>query len=145
MPYWIRFEGHRLAVGCDIAAPAPLVWRWIADTRFWPRWGPSVRGVVGRGRRLHEGYTGRVETVLGLGLPFRVTGFEEGRYWGWTVGGVSATGHRVTPLSGGRCRLAFTLPVWAAPYGVVCLLALRNLRRIARRSTASRGGWRGGG
>lgn len=41
-------------------------------------------------------------------------------------------------MSPDRCRLTFGVPVWAAPYGRVCLLALVRLRRLRARTPCAR-------
>jgi hypothetical protein len=42
-------------------------------------------------------------------------------------------------MSPARCRLTFAVPVWAAPYGLICLLALNRLRRLLARAPFARG------
>jgi hypothetical protein len=60
--------------------------------------------------------------------------FEPVRYWDWRVGGITATGHRVDPLGPHHCRLAFTMPRWAAPYRVICRAALKRIERLLAQS-----------
>lgn len=116
-----------------ISAPAPVVWRLITDTRAWPRWGPSVRAVEAPHRFIRPGDTGRVQTALGLWLPFRITAqdWEPGRHWRWIVAGVPATGHRVTPTGPDTCTLEFTIPAWAPFYRPVCAAAVRRIAALA--------------
>jgi hypothetical protein len=113
-----------------IDAPATAVWRLITDTRVWPRWGPTVRAVDCRDRYIRVGSTGRVQTPIGLWLPFAVERFEPENYWDWRVGGVAATGHRVEPSGPQRCELTFSVPCWAFGYGVVCRAALNRIARL---------------
>ena len=131
------------SVSRRVAAPAEAVWTLLTDTRRWPEWGPSITGaepapadapaaVLGPGSR------GRVGTVLGVALPYAVTGFEAGRYWSWSVAGVPATGHRVTPQAGG-CLVTFTVPWWAPAYLPVCALALRRIEQLAAATGAPPG------
>jgi uncharacterized protein YndB with AHSA1/START domain len=117
-----------------IDAPAARVWRLLTDTRAWPAWGPSVRAVTCRDRFIRAGSRGRVQTAVGVWLPFVVTAFEPHAYWDWRVAGLTATGHRVDAVAPDRCRLTFSVPVWAAPYGWVCRLALRRIGRLVKAS-----------
>ncbi|WP_326966499.1 hypothetical protein [Arthrobacter sp. CG_A4] len=73
-----------------------------------------------------------MRTILGVALPYTVTGFEAGRYWSWSVAGIPATGHRVIPQEGGAL-VTFTVPWWAPAYLPVCALALRRIERLATR------------
>jgi hypothetical protein len=75
-----------------------------------------------------------VQTAVGIWLPFRVTGYVDGEYWAWKVGGIPATGHRVTPALDGRCRLSFEVPMLAAPYLAVCRAAIGRIRSMAEGS-----------
>ena len=65
----------------------------------------------------------------GVWVPFRVTAFERGRRWAWSVAGVPATTHLVEPIAGG-CRVTFGVPVLAAAYAPVCAVALRRIERL---------------
>jgi hypothetical protein len=123
-------------VAAEIQAPAPVVWKLLADTSRWPEWGPSVRAVEAPDRLVAPGMRGRVRTAVGLWVPFEITSVDAGRAWDWRVAGVAATGHRVEPLGPRRCRAIFVVPLWAAAYGLVCRLALRRLARIATREAA---------
>jgi hypothetical protein len=120
-------------VAADIAAPARVVWSILTDTTQWPTWGPSVRAVDAPSRFVHAGMRGRVRTAVGLWLPFSISELEDGRRWAWRVAGLPATGHRVEPLSGNACRAVFEIPRWAAPYALVCRVALGRIARIAQR------------
>jgi hypothetical protein len=91
-------------------------------------------------RLIAAGLRGRVRTPVGIWLPFQIVTFEPECYWDWRVGGVTATGHRVAPLGPHRCRLTFTVPMWAAPYGGVCRAALKRIERlVAETATDDRG------
>lgn len=120
-----------------IAAPAARVWEILTDTRLWPLWGPSVSAVDSPRRYLAAGLQGRVQTAVGLWLPFEITRFEAPSYWHWRVAGLPATGHRVTSLDEGECALSFEFPLWAAPYGLVCRLAAEKIARLAREQVGS--------
>jgi hypothetical protein len=113
-----------------IDAPASAVWQVIVDTHTWPRWGPSVRAVDFPARILSAGAKGRIQTPLGFWLPFAIHTFEPPSYWDWRVGGLMATGHGVQALGPDRCRLTFSVPMWALGYGVICRTALLRIDRL---------------
>ena len=119
-----------LATGVEIGAPASAAWELLTDTSRWPQWGPSVSRVESAGQRIGPGSTGRVQTTIGVWLPFRVTAFTAGRRWDWEVAGIPATGHRVVSLGPDRCRVVFEVPLLAAPYLAVCRLAAGRIRTI---------------
>lgn len=128
-----------LAVRIFVSAPSNRVWRLLADTREWPKWGPSVRRVESPHRFIEKGDRGRVKTAAGVWLPFEITEFEPERYWAWKVAGVRATGHRVEPLDDtgsnpdnpAGCRLIFEVPAMAFPYLSVCRWAAGRIRKMA--------------
>jgi len=122
---------NSLSTSAQIHAPASVAWALLTDTHAWPLWGPSVRAVDAPTRFITAGTRGRVQTTLGLWLPFEVTDWEEGRHWHWRVAGVPATGHRVTPTVANRCAVTFTLPRWAPFYIPVCRVALGRIRDLA--------------
>jgi hypothetical protein len=124
---------RHLWVWGEVDAPAPLVWGLLADPARWPSWGPSVRRATIDADRLGLGVTGSVATVLGVTVPFEVTAFEPGRRWAWRVSGVAATDHRVEALGPDRCRVGFGVPWVAAPYLLVCRVAIARIRRTAGR------------
>ena len=113
------------------AAPA-AAWRLLTEPSQWPSWGPSVRAVACDDERLRTGTSGRVQTPLGVWVPFEVTEVDPGHRWTWRVARIPATGHRVEPGARG-CRVVFEVPTWGLGYVPVCELALR---RIERRLTA---------
>lgn len=116
-----------------IGAPPDAVWRLLIDIDQWPLWGPSVRRAElhGGSTELTPGAHGTVWTSLGPTLPFRITEFEPGRRWGWTVAGVPATVHEVRSVPGG-CLVRFETPWWAGAYLPVCAAALVRIDRLAR-------------
>ncbi len=124
-----------LEVAREVAAPAARVWDLLVDTTRWSAWGPTVAGAEiragGDGTRIGPGATGRVRTSLGPSLPFEVLRFDEGRRWTWSVAGIPATGHRVEPVGDDRCRVVLEVPAWAAPYLLVCRVALRRIEALA--------------
>ena len=118
-----------VATGRFVPVPASEAFELLVQTRTWPAWGPSVTAVDPPDARIGPGAVGRVRTAVGLWVPYRVTTFDEGRAWAWQVAGVPATGHRVEPADGG-CRVAFDVPVVAAPYLVVCRVALCRIAAL---------------
>jgi hypothetical protein len=117
-------EGATLAVGRDVDAPSEATARALRDTRRWPDWSPSVRGVESADRYVETGTAGRVR-VAGAWVPFRVTAATRLR-WDWEVAGIPATGHRVERYAGepDRCRTVIEVPLVAAPYVPICRRAL---------------------
>ena len=120
-------------VAAELDAPPEKVWELLANTSHWPDWGPSVLAVEPAEAEVRSGLRGRVRTAARFSLPFEITAVEPGRAWRWRVAGVAATGHRVEGLDPGRCRVVFEVPLWAAPYAIVCRMALRRLARLAAR------------
>ena len=120
-----------LEVAATLDAPSAVAWAFLTDTHVWPKWGPSVRAVDAPQRFITAGTRGRVQTTPGLWLPFEITDWEEGRAWSWRVGGITATGHHVTPMTATSCRVAFTIPRWAPFYVPVCRIALRRLASLS--------------
>jgi len=111
--------------------PAAVAWQLLTDTEAWPRWGPSVLAVDAPARLIGPGMRGRVQTALGLWLPFEITDWQAGSRWGWRVAGLPATGHIVAAVGPARCRVTFTIPKWALFYVPVCRAALRRLLDLA--------------
>lgn len=127
----IRILSTHIEISRIIDAPAKFVWALLTDTCRWPLWGPSVVAVRSAERYIRQGATGKVRTAAGFWVPFSVTEFDDGHYWRWHVGGVHATGHRLEPAGKDRCLLVFEIPIWAAPYLVVCKVALDRIARLA--------------
>ena len=125
-----------LEVSATIATSAAVAWQLLTDTHAWPQWGPSVRAVDSPMRFITAGMRGRVQTTVGLWVPFEITDWEEGACWTWRVAGVPATGHRVTPVAATSSRVAFLIPRWAPFYRPVCRAALHRLNALAVRGVA---------
>jgi uncharacterized protein YndB with AHSA1/START domain len=121
-------DGRRLEVARDIDAPRDRVWEVFRDTETWAKWGPSLTAVESPTRLIHQGTEGRVRTVGGLWLPFRVTTCANYR-WTWDVVNLPATGHRVEERAGAS-RAVIEVPVVAAPYVPVCERGLRRLEAV---------------
>ena len=119
-----------LETSVEILAPASAAWKLLTDTSRWPQWGPSISRVESAEQYIGPGSTGRVQTIIGVWLPFRVTEFVAGQRWYWEVAGIPATGHRVESLGFDRCRVVFEVSLLAAPYLAVCRLALQRIRSI---------------
>jgi hypothetical protein len=115
----------------EIPVPAAFGWRLLTDTEAWPRWGPSVIAVDAPARLIGPGMRGRVQTTLGLWLPFEITDWQAGCRWRWRVAGLPATGHTVAEVGPARCRITFEIPTWAPFYVPVCRAALRRLHKLA--------------
>lgn len=126
----ITINGGRLETSCKIEASAERVWQIITDTTLWPVWGPSVIDVSCSERYISANSSGHVKTALGFWLPFKVTQYTHAVYWGWCIGSVPATGHRIDPVNGHCCRLVFDMAWYAFPYVTVCFFALRKIRQL---------------
>ena len=124
---------RHLGVALEIEAPAPVVWDLLTDFDRWPDWGPSIRRVTVGDGRVQAGVTGRVQTIVGVWVPFEITRVEPGRSWTWRVAGIPATRHCVSAVGPDRCRAWFTVAWPLAPYLVVMRLALGRLERMAER------------
>ena len=116
-----------------LAAPPSTVWDVLVDVAAWPQWGPSVRRASLRdgATELSLGTRGDVWTAVGVRMPFVITEFDPGHRWRWTVAGVPATGHQITPVGGG-CLVRFEVPWWATAYLPVCAAALVRIEKLMR-------------
>jgi hypothetical protein len=123
-------DGRRIEVSQKLDVPADRAWTLLTDTRRWPEWGPSVRAVTCADREIRAGSTGTIGTVLGITVPFEVVACEPYR-WTWRIARIPATGHRVDPLGGDRCRVVFEVPLPAAGYVPVCRRALDRIAELA--------------
>ena len=79
--------------------------------------------------------SGYVRTRLGFWVPFHIDHWEEDRFWSWRVFGFRATGHRVETIKPGLCRLSIDVPWWAAPYVIVCKIAIHRIAMMAEHAT----------
>jgi hypothetical protein len=125
----------------DVARNLPVApaaaWAMLTDTRRWPEWGPTLTDVRSSTRVIERGTTGRIRPLVGPWVPFRITHLDPGSRWTWRVAGVPATGHRVEPTSTG-CRVVFEVPLVAAAYAPVCLLALHRIERALAATSTDR-------
>ena len=126
----IKLNRKNFEVSQQLESSASTVWRLITDTQTWTRWGPSLKEVDCPERYIRGGLEGRIRTVVGIWLPFTIDSFDPGNYWDWRVAGIAATGHRVESLGPGLCLLTFTVPIWAAGYGIVCRVALNRIKKM---------------
>jgi hypothetical protein len=128
-----RREGNRLLICRELQVPPSEAWQIFTDTRLWPLWGPSVQAVECATRYIVAGSRGRIKTSVGLWLPFIITEYQQERSWQWQVGGVRATGHKLTRLSKTRSEICFDMPLWAVFYLPICWLALHRIERLTKR------------
>jgi uncharacterized protein YndB with AHSA1/START domain len=122
---------RRLRASVEIDAPAEKVWQLIAEFRFWTDWGPTVRRVETKSVEVAPGVTGRVQTVVGIWLPFEIAEVKPMRSWDWKVAGIKATGHEVLPISPERTRAQFTVSMYLAPYVAMLRSGLRRVKALA--------------
>ena len=109
------------------------VWELLTDTFAWEEWGPSIISVRSSERYIKKWSHGRVKTALRLWVPFQITDLDSGKYWSWSIFGVSATGHRIERLDEKSCRLVFQVPIWAAPYLIICKIAIDRIVQLLNR------------
>lgn len=114
----------------SINATQEAVWTLITDTSRWTQWGPSVSEVNSTDRYIRKGTRGKVKLPIGIWIPFLITDYEDKRYWSWSVWGIRATGHRIEPLDEKKCVITFEVPTLAAPYLLVCWIAIRRIESI---------------
>jgi hypothetical protein len=113
-----------------VAAPPKRVWQLLTDTFTWKDWGPSVLTVRSSDRYIKKESHGQVKTIFHFWVPFEVTDLDSGQYWSWRIFGIKATGHRIERLAENSCRLVFQVPLWAAPYLLVCKIALDRISQL---------------
>lgn len=136
----------RISVSRVTNAEPETVWDLMTLTRLWSSWGLSIRDHVGPESITH-GSEGRVITILGFGLGYRITEFVPGRRWTWTVAGVEATHHELDVVdTDGHRRVVvrFGAPWWAVAYLPVLWWSLRSLVERAEREQPDRASLRGG-
>ena len=126
----IKISKTHITVGKMFLASHHTIWDLITDTFQWPEWGPTVKAVRHAERYIRKGSRGQVLTVLGLWLPFEIIDYEHSCFWSWKVASIRATGHRVQPMDTGGCCLWFEVPIIAAPYLVICQIALNRIDDI---------------
>lgn len=110
-------------VSREVEASPAAAWDLLVSTRTWPRWGPTVAAVEPADTTIRLGMQGRVQTPVGVWLPFRITHYDPPHSWTWSVLNIPATSHLVEAVPGG-CRVDFVVPALALPYRVVCDVAL---------------------
>jgi len=133
----IKITATRVSVGRHYPAVPLSVWDLITDTVKWPQWGPTVKKVQCSERYIRNGSEGRVLTAFGVWLPFVITEYEHGSFWNWSVASVKATGHRIQAANNGGCYLWFEVPIIAAPYTLVCHMALGRIKDLLAESAKS--------
>jgi len=126
----IKITANRVSVGRFYRASPLRVWDLITDTTQWPRWGPTVKRVRFPDRYIRKGSSGQVLTAFGVWLPFNIDEYEHAGFWSWKVAAIKATGHRVQASETGGCSLWFEVPMVAAPYAMVCQMALGRIKRL---------------
>ncbi|MEE4601113.1 MAG: SRPBCC family protein [Desulfobacteraceae bacterium] len=126
----IKITKNRISVGKFYPVSPLIVWDIITDTSQWPRWGPTVKNVQLSERYISTGSKGQVLTSLGVWLPFIIDEYEYGSFWSWKVATIKATGHRVQESEKGGSNLWFEIPMIAAPYTIVCQLALGRIENL---------------
>ncbi len=126
----IKISKNRVSVGKFYPASPLLVWDLITDTSQWTRWGPTVKRVQFPDRFIRKGSSGQVLTAFGIWLPFDIDEYEHGRFWSWKVATINATGHRVQASETEGCYLWFEVPLLAAPYALVCQIALGRIENL---------------
>ena len=126
----IKIAFPNIEISRNIHTSIGELWDLITDTERWVAWGPSIRDVESSDQFIRKGSLGRIKIIIGLWINFRVTDFEAGRYWSWSIAGINATGHRIDVLNSNECRLVFEVPWFAAPYIIICHLALNRIASI---------------
>lgn len=127
----ITFKNGHISTSEVIAADAERVWNIIIDTQLWPKWGPSVSAVECADRFITAKSKGRLQTALGIWVPFTITDFEDHHFWSWHIGRIEATGHRVSRHRENQSIVSFTMPWWSTPYLIICTKALDHIKKLA--------------
>ncbi len=117
----------------DIAAPGDVVWRQMIDVERWPEMSESVRAA----QRLddgpfREGSEARMEINGAPTAVWRVTAFDEGRYFAWkpiTRGIRTIAGHRID-TSGTNTRVTLTIETT----GLMATIFQPMIARVSRRN-----------
>ncbi len=122
---------ERIRASIEVAASAATVWPLLAEFRYWPEWGPTVRAVESEAREVAPGVQGRLQTVARVWLSFEITSVEPLHSWDWKVAGIPATGHHLVALGPDRCSVEFTAPRLVAPYVVVLRKGLQRIKNMA--------------
>lgn len=107
------------------------MWPILAEFRHWPQWGPSIRSVEADAVAVASGVSGRVQTVIGLRLPFVITDVGPMRSWDWKVAGIPATGHTASAIGPAKTRVEFSVSAVLIPYALVLRAGLRRLKALA--------------
>jgi hypothetical protein len=126
----IKVTTRKISVGKSYPVSPLIVWEIITDTSQWPRWGPTVKNVQLSERFIRIGSRGKVLTSLGVWLPFVIDEYEYASFWSWKVASIKATGHRVQASENGGSNLWFEIPMLAAPYTVICQMALGRIENL---------------
>jgi uncharacterized protein YndB with AHSA1/START domain len=127
----LRLIASQIEISRVINTSSQAVWDLITDTSRWVLWGPSFSAVECRDLYIIKGSQGRLRTPIGFWVSFVVTEYEPGKYWSWRVSGIPATGHRVETGEKETCTLVFEVPLFFAPYILVCKITLDRIASIA--------------
>ncbi len=126
----IKISASQVSVGKFYHTLPLIVWDLITDTFKWPQWGPTVKRVQCPERFICKGTQGQVLTAFGIWLPFIITEYDPASFWSWNVASVKATGHRIQAVKTRGCYLWFEVPIIAAPYTLVCQMALGRIKNL---------------
>ena len=126
----LKISFPHIEISRVVGAAPNRVWQLLTDTFTWGDWGPTVLAVRSSDRYIKKGSYGRVKTALHFWVDFEITDLDPGTYWSWRISGINATGHRIERLDESSCLLVFQVPIWAAPYLLVCKIALDRIVRL---------------